>query len=172
MLEQKAKQDGPTLEQAIKLLHGYTHQRVLQHNGTVQTIYRIMKCLEALPASDLRDFILADFERRINELTGDGMGREAQVTKSIVELMSQYFILEASEETTDVNTDKAELQTEEKVIVAPTLSQETPEEAETQLDAAVAGELEGDAKAEIAGDDADEAEIEELEDIDEDEDLM
>ena len=89
-VKDKLGKDVPSQEEAVRLLRGYTNQRIIQHNATVQVLHNITQCLEALPVSEKRDFIKADFERRLNELVGDGKGRDAQVTQALAELMGQF----------------------------------------------------------------------------------
>lgn len=98
----------PSSEEAVRLLRGYTNQRIIQHNATVQVLHNLTQCLEALPASEKRDFVKDDFERRLNELVGDGKGRDAQVTLALAELIAQFPALEVgSDETANETTSPA-----------------------------------------------------------------
>ena len=95
-VKDKLGKDVPSQEEAVRLLRGYTNQRIIQHNATVQVLHNITQCLEALPPSEKRDFVKADFERRLNELVGDGKGRDAQVTQALAELMAQFPVPEVN----------------------------------------------------------------------------
>lgn len=85
----------PTLSEAVKLLQNYTMHRTNQHNTSVQMLHNITQCLQALPVSTARNFVLADFERRIAELVGESKGRDARVTEAMVSLMSEYPVQQA-----------------------------------------------------------------------------
>jgi len=95
-VKDKLGKDVPSQEEAVRLLRGYTNQRIIQHNATVQVLHNVVKCLEALPSSEKRDFVKADFERRLNELVGEGKGRDAHVTQALAELVAQFPVPEVN----------------------------------------------------------------------------
>jgi len=125
MQEKEAKRQGkPTMAQAVTMLNQYTQQRCVQHNATVQHLNDVILCLEALPASEKRDFVKADMERRLNEMVGDGKGRNALVTQALNQLMGQFSEPEALE--ADNPQEPASEENEDE-----TLSQtEVPKEAQ------------------------------------------
>jgi len=148
-VKDKLGKDVPSQEEAVRLLRGYTNQRIIQHNATVQVLHNITQCLEALPPSEKRDFVKADFERRLNELVGDGKGREAQVTQTLVELIATY---------PEVQTEGQEVAESE----AEALGVPDDEAKEAEANAEVSDELENDAQAEQVGDGTIENEIDEI----------
>ena len=79
-----------TQEHAIQQLKGYAQARSNQHNAQLGACDTLIACLKALPASEQRDFVIKDFERRRGELVGPGAGRDAQVTMALAELMEEF----------------------------------------------------------------------------------
>ncbi len=143
VMSEEQKQAGPSMEEAIKHLHGYMKQRVIQHNAVVQVLNNILCCLETLPASKERDFVKADFERRINEMVGEGMGRDAQVTTALFNLMKNYPIVTKPQ----LHNDKEEpvnAEPEKTQEAEPAVSQASEEVQEAKSNAAVSDALEGD----------------------------
>lgn len=90
LMSEEQKEKLPTFDEAVKWLLGYTKQRQITHNMTVQCIFNAILALKALPVSPDRDLCITDFERRLNEYVGDGAGKDAQVTFALSRLMVEY----------------------------------------------------------------------------------
>jgi len=169
-VKDRVERDVPSQEEAVKLLRGYTNRRIIQQNAMVQVLHNITQCLEALPPSEKRDFVKADFERRLNEFVGEGKGRDAQVTQALAELMVQFPVSEVREDGTQAleasgdeksgETTSPEAETKEPEAVQPEVSDEEVKEAEANAE--VSDELENDAQAESGNDETVADEIDEI----------
>ena len=164
------KKNLPSTEEAIQFLHSYDAARVRQHNATVQSLNNCFVALSVLPASPNRDAVMADFERRINEMIGESKGRDAVVTFKLHELMQGYPLPNVEEEG-EAQVDDEPEGDDAPVGDAPDAESDESDESD-HGEQAVAAELEADVQAEdvedavideIVGSEA-EAEAEEIND--------